>query len=54
VAETHFRIRTDKVDTRGKVTLCHDSKPFPVAIDRRWKTPRTRLHLYVADSTSES
>jgi hypothetical protein len=47
VAGTHFRVRTDKVDNCGKVTLRHDSKMFHIAIGRRWKG--TRIHLYVAD-----
>jgi transposase InsO family protein len=47
VAETHFRVRTDKVDSCGKVTLRHDSKLFHIAIGRRWKG--TPIRLYVAD-----
>jgi transposase InsO family protein len=47
VAGTHFRVRTDKVDSSGKVTLRHDSKLFHIAIGRRWKG--TRIRLYVAD-----
>jgi hypothetical protein len=47
VAETHFRVRTDKVDSCGKVTLRHDSKLFHIAIGRRWKG--TQIRLYVAD-----
>jgi len=35
VAKTHFRVRTDKVDSCGKVNLCHDSKLFHIAIGRR-------------------
>jgi hypothetical protein len=43
VAQTHFRVRTDKVDSCGKVTLRHDSKLFHIAIGRRWKgTPMSR------------
>lgn len=37
VAGTHFRVRTDKVDSCGKVTLRHHSKLFHIAIGRRWK-----------------
>ena len=47
MAETHFRVRTDKVDSCGKVTLRHDSKLFHIAIGRRWKG--TPIRLYVAD-----
>jgi hypothetical protein len=47
VAGTHFRVRTDKVDSCGKVTLRHDSKLFHIAIGRRWKG--TKIRLYVAD-----
>jgi hypothetical protein len=47
VAETHFRIRTDKVDSCGKVTLRHDSKLFHIGIGRRWKG--IPIRLYVAD-----
>lgn len=47
VARSHFRVRTDKVDSCGKVTLRHDSKLFHIAVGRRWKG--TKIHLYVAD-----
>ena len=47
VAGTHFRVRTDKVDSCGKVTLRHDSKLFHIAIGRRWKG--TEIRLYIAD-----
>ena len=47
VAKAHFRVRTDKVDSCGKVTLRHDSKLFHIAVGRRWKG--TRIRLYVAD-----
>jgi transposase InsO family protein len=47
VAGTHFRVRTDKVDSCGKVTLRHDSTLFHIAVGRRWKG--TRIGLYVAD-----
>jgi transposase InsO family protein len=43
VVETHFRVRTDKVDSCGKVTLRHDSKLFHIAIGRRWKGTKIRL-----------
>jgi transposase InsO family protein len=47
VAGTHFRVRTDKVDSCGKVTLRHDSNLFHIAIGRRWKG--TKIRLCVAD-----
>ena len=47
VAGTHFRVRTDKVDRCGKVTLRHDSKRFHIAIGRRWKG--TKIRLFVAE-----
>jgi transposase InsO family protein len=47
VARAHFRVRTDKVDSCGKVTLRHDSKMFHIGIGRRWKG--TPIHLYVAE-----
>ena len=46
VAETHFRVRTDKVDSCGKVTLRHGSRLFHIGIGRRHKG--TRIRLYVA------
>jgi transposase InsO family protein len=47
IAKTHFRVRTDKVDSCGKVTLRHDSKLMHIGVGRRYKG--TRIHLYVAD-----
>jgi transposase InsO family protein len=47
VAKTHFRVRTDKVDSCGKVTLRHDSKLFHIGIGRRHKG--TPIRLYFAD-----
>ena len=47
VAGTHFRVRTDKVDSCGKVTLRHDSKLFHIGIGRPWRG--TKIRLYVAD-----
>jgi hypothetical protein len=47
VAKTRFRVRTDKVDSCGKVTLRHDSKLFHIAIGRRHKG--TPIRLYIAD-----
>lgn len=46
VAETHFRVRTDKVDSCGKVTLRHGSRLFHIGIGRRHQG--TRISLYVA------
>jgi transposase InsO family protein len=47
VPNTHFRVRTDKVDSTGKVTLRHDSKLLHIGIGRRYAG--LRIHLYVAD-----
>jgi transposase InsO family protein len=44
---THFRVRTDKVDNAGKVTLRHDSKLLHIGIGRRHHG--TPIRLYVAD-----
>ncbi len=35
VAKTHFRVRTDKIDSCGKVTLRHDSKLFHIGVGRK-------------------
>jgi transposase InsO family protein len=45
VAETHFRVRTDKVDSCGKVTLRHGSRLFHIGIGRRHKGKRIRLYV---------
>jgi transposase InsO family protein len=47
VAPTRFRVRTDRVDTSGKVTLRHGSTLFHVMVG--WPHRGTRIHLYVAD-----
>jgi hypothetical protein len=47
VAKTHFRIRTDKIDSCGKVALRHESKLFHITVGRRWKG--SKVPLYVAD-----
>jgi transposase InsO family protein len=47
VVGTHFRVRTDPVDSCGKVTLRHDSRLFHIGVGRQWKGRRIRL--YVAD-----
>jgi transposase InsO family protein len=44
---THFRVRTDKVDNAGKVTLRYDSKFLHIGIGRRYCG--TPIRLYVAD-----
>ncbi len=46
VAKTHFRVRTDKVDSCGKVTLRHGSRLFHIGIGRKHKG--TWIRLYVA------
>ena len=45
VVETHFRVRTDKVDSCGKVTLRHGSRLFHIGIGRRHKGKRIRLYI---------
>jgi transposase InsO family protein len=47
VAQTHFRVRTDKIDSCGKVTLRHDSKLFHIGVGREHRGVPVRL--YVAD-----
>jgi transposase InsO family protein len=47
VAKTHFRVRTDKIDSCGKVTLRHDSKLFHIGVGRQHIGIPVRL--YVAD-----
>jgi len=44
---THFRVRTDKVDRSGKVTLRYDSKFVHIGVGRRFAG--TPIRLYVAD-----
>jgi hypothetical protein len=41
--ETHFRIRHDKVDTAGTVTLRHDSKLHHIGIGRAHKGKPVKL-----------
>lgn len=43
----HFRVRTDKIDDVGKVSLRHDSKLIHIGIGRAWSG--TKVRLYVAD-----
>jgi len=47
IQNPHFRVRTDKVDSSGKVTLRHDSTLFHIGIGRRYAG--LRIHLYVVD-----
>jgi transposase InsO family protein len=44
---THFRVRNDKVDGAGKVTLRYDSKFVHIGLGRRFSG--TPIRLYVAD-----
>ena len=44
---THFRVRTDRVDGSGKVTLRYDSKFVHIGVGRRYSG--TPIRLYVAD-----
>jgi transposase InsO family protein len=47
VAPVHFRVRTDRVDDYGNVTLRHDGKLLHIGVGRPFKG--ARIHLYVAD-----
>lgn len=47
IAATHFRVRTDRVDYAGKVTLRYDSRLLKIGVGRAWK--HTPVRLYVAD-----
>ena len=44
---THFRVRTDRVDATGKVTLRYDSRFVHIGVGRAHRG--TRIRLYVAD-----
>jgi hypothetical protein len=44
---THFRVRTDKVDQTGKVTLRYDSRFVHIGVGRAHRG--TPIRLYVAD-----
>lgn len=44
---THFRVRTDRVDNQGSVTLRHASKLLHIGVGRRFAG--TPVRLYVAD-----
>ena len=55
VVKTHFRIRTDKIDSCGKVTLRHDSKLFHTGVGRQHRRTPVRLtSLTSAFATSRS
>jgi len=47
VGHVHYRVRIDKVDTTGKVTLRHDGKLFHIGVGRAHAG--TPIYLYVAD-----
>jgi transposase InsO family protein len=47
IAATHFRVREDRVDKTGKVTLRYDSKLRTIHVGRPHKG--TKIRLYVAD-----
>ena len=47
VASTHFRVRADRIDNAGKVTLRYDSKLLKIGVGRAHK--HTPVRLYVAD-----
>lgn len=47
VAKTHFRVRTDRVDIGGNISLRHDSKLFHIGIGRAYTG--TKVRLYIAD-----
>jgi transposase InsO family protein len=47
IAATHFRVRTDRVDVGGNVSLRHESKLFHIGIGRAYTG--TKVRLYIAD-----
>jgi hypothetical protein len=47
IAATHFRVREDRVDKTGKVTLRYDSKLRTIHVGRPHKG--IKIRLYVAD-----
>ena len=47
VTTTHFRVRTDRVDIGGNISLRHDSKLFHIGIGRAHTG--TKVRLYIAD-----
>jgi transposase InsO family protein len=48
VTRPHFRVRTDRVDNGGNVSLRHDSKLFHIGVGRAHKG--TKVRLYIADT----
>ena len=49
LAKRHLRVRTDKVDGVGKVTLRVDSKLLHIGIGRAWTGTRVRLYVNELD-----
>ena len=47
LSTTHYRVRTDRIDDSGSVSLRYDSKMFHIGIGRRFK--RMPVRLYIAD-----
>ncbi len=45
IAAPHFRVRTDRVDQSGKISLRHDSKMFHIGIGRRYAGQAMRLYI---------
>lgn len=48
IPKPHFRVRTDRVDMGGNVSLRHDSKLFHIGIGRAHKG--TKIRLYIQDT----
>lgn len=45
VSKRHLRVRTDKIDSGGKVSLRHDSKMFHIGVGRPWAGTKVRLYI---------
>ena len=45
VAKPHFRVRSDRVDVGGNVSLRHDSKLFHIGVGRAHKGTKVRLYI---------
>lgn len=45
MAKRHLRVRTDKIDSGGKVSLRHDSKMFKIGVGRPWAGTKVRLYI---------
>jgi len=43
----HFRVRRDRIDTDGKLTLRHNSRLHHIGIGRRWA--RTKVLILARD-----